>query len=377
MKLAALGFFVVVVACRSGGPESEKKNWNAVPNAYATHFSLLRKDAGRRLIVFGHGGPTDTVTDLVLDTPLKHLAIISTTHAAFISALSGTDRIVACAQAKEVRDRDLRAAIDAGKVKDIGTANGLDREQLVAIKPDAVLGYPFGGEGNALKDLGIPVINVSEYLEEHPLGRAEWIRVFGVLLGKENEADSLFKGIVERYEAVRKSVPRDSVPTVLFGSVWQGQWWVPPGNSYMAKLIEDAGGRYIFADRRSDGNIAIDMETMISKGSDADYWGMIADIDASKTLGVITKIHFTGGDARLDEFEAVTQGHLFIGNTHTEDLFGQALLEPDRVLGDLEDVFHPGAGAVASAWVVPLFRSTARSRPVMIDDLGSSSRRYP
>ncbi len=81
---------------------------------------------------------------------------------------------------------------------------------------------------------------------------------------------------MERYERVRSRVRRDTMPSVLFGSFWNGQWFVPPGNSYMAKLIDDAGGRYVFADRKGEGNITVDMETMITVGGKADVWGLVA-----------------------------------------------------------------------------------------------------
>ena len=304
---------------------------------YATHFAIYSSGEIRRLIVFGHGGFADTVADVQIISALERIAILSTTHAAYVSALNATDRVVACAHAAEVRDAALRGAIADGMVVDIGAADLVDREQLLALKPDAVLVYPFGGAAGTLDDLGLSVIQVSEYLEEHPLGRAEWIRFFGALLGKEREADSLFNGIVERYEEVRSAAPRDSLPVVLFGSVWQGQWWVPPGNSYMARLIDDAGGSYLFSDRKGSGNIAIDMETMIAEGSRADVWGMITALQ-----GRVTSASFTAGDPRVASFHAVRDHRLFAGNSVDADLFGRAMLEPEVVLRDLVGILHPG-----------------------------------
>jgi len=322
--------------CKTPQVDAKRSEWSILPNAYATHFSILSNGKEHRLIVLGHGGIGDTVGDYLISKPMQRIAIISTTHAAFISALGATDRVIACAQAGEVRDEALRKSIDAGRVKNIGTTDQLDREMLLSLKPDAVLGYPFGGESSTLKNLGIPVMQISEYLEEHPLGRAEWIRFFGVLLGKEQEADERFANIMRQYEVVRGAVERDKMPTVLFGSVWQGQWFVPPGNSYMAKLIEDAGGRYLFADRKGDGNITLDMETMIAEGSQADVWGMITQYN-----GEVTPSLFTGGDERLEAFKAVRTGRLFIGNSVVSDLFGQAALEPEQVLRDLACRIQP------------------------------------
>ena len=183
--------------------------------------------------------------------------------------------------------------------------------------------------------LGIPTIEVSEYLEEHPLGRAEWLRFFGVLFGEERLADSLFAGIRERYEAIRVDSAIAERPTVLFGSVWNGQWWVPPGNSYMARLIEDAGGRYVFADQKGDGNVAVDMETMITVGKEADVWGMVAQLDP-----FVTDLDFTHGDPRLAGFKCMKDQRLFVGNTTVSDIFGTALIDPDGMLRDMKAVLR-------------------------------------
>ena len=301
------------------------------------------------VLVFGHGGEPDTagtywLTSGGTDSPPVHatklgkglgsVAIGSTTHVPYISALGHVNAITACAHMDQVRDPLFKERLSMGAVKEIATGDGLDREALLGLKPEALFGYPFGrGESGALERLGIPTIEISEYLEEHPLGRAEWLRFFGVLFGEERKADSLFAGIRDRYEALRVDSAAIDRPTVLFGSVWDGQWWVPPGNSYMARLIEDAGGRYVFADRKGDGNIAMDMERMIQIGATADSWGMITD-----TPGRTGDI-FTGGDQRIESFKSVKNSELFVGITSESDLFGKALIEPDVLLRDLNFQF--------------------------------------
>lgn len=329
LALAAIGCH------RPDAPDASARGWIPRHNTHATHFAILTLGDARRIVVTGNAGDTDTVTDIVLHAPLRRIAMASTTHAAYISALGATDRVVACAHAAEVRDQAMRAAIEAGRVADLGTAADPDREQLISLDLDALLGYPFGGAGGTIRQIGVPVIQVGEYLEEHPLGRAEWIRFFGVLLGREREADSMFSGIVQRYDAIRLTVPRDTVPVVLFGSTWQGQWYVPPGNSFMARLILDAGGRYLFADRRAAGNIALDMETMIHLGSEADAWGMITDVPDPVTAT------FCQGDDRLRSFRSVRDQRLFAGSSSRADLFGRASIEPDVVLQDMICVLHP------------------------------------
>ena len=333
-----------------GTPRADRAAWEGwlrVENASADHFQLWKRGEERLVLVFGHGGEQDTVgaywlTDgarssappvraTTVQLPLRSVAVGSTTHVPYICALGRVDAIAACAHIEQVRDPAFQERARQARIMEIATGDGLDREVLAALGPQALFGYPFGrDEGQVLQGLAIPTIEVSEYLEEHPLGRAEWLRFFGTLFGEEHKSDSLFAGIRARYERLRVDSTKTERPTVLFGSVWNGQWWVPPGNSYMARLIEDAGGRYVFADRIGEGNIAVDMETMITVGAQADHWGMIADIEKYPQCS-----DFTNGDKRLAAFRAVQTNRLFCGNTRESDLFGQALIEPDVVLQDL------------------------------------------
>lgn len=333
--------------------------WVRLPNSHATCFHAYARGPERLLIVLGHGGAADTIGRYHLgpvagapDPDRIHLPQVparwvlgSTTHVPFLLALGAAPAIVGCAHGGQVRDGRFAARLQEGRVQEIANGDGIDRERVLSLDPDVFTAYPFGtGQGDLLQRTGIPVVNVSEYLEEHPLGRAEWVRFFGMLLGRERQADSLFAGIKARYEEQRvQDTPRER-PLVLFGSVWNGQWWVPPGNSHMARLIADAGGRYAFAERRGRENIAVDMETLIAMGDSMDAWGMVADIAGRPEVEDMTQ-----GDARLNALKAVREGWLFVGNTRSADLFGMALLEPDVMLSDLRDILHPGTSVLRPA----------------------------
>lgn len=355
-RLAALALWVASTACDDHTPveQPERSALHLVPTAYAEHFERWEGDGNALLLVFGHGGKQDTVgrywvgaahatmrnREGPIPKDLRRLALSSTTHVPFLVALGASDRISACAHVGHVRDGSLKQRSARGEVKEISQGDGLDREALIALAPQLLFSYPFGThDEGVLRSSGIQVVQVAEYLEEHPLGRAEWLLFFGAVLGQEHEADSLFTGIRERYERTRDLSGLPRRPTVLFGSIWEGQWWVPPGNSYMARLIQDAGGSYLFAEQRADGNIPVDMETMVTTAGEADVWGMIAHV-----AGEPAARDFTGGDSRSAGFKAVKDHRLFIGNTRTADLFGQALIEPDRLLDDLRWILRTERG---------------------------------
>ncbi len=350
---SAWGLLLLLLAGCGGGPSPPGTGaWIPVTLRHAGSFELWAQGSERLVLVHGHGGSSDTAGAYHisgdgtysptpfpaqrLHAPLQRIALLSSTHVPFLAALGEQGRIVGTTFPDQVRDSLLRAAIGRGEVKGLGEVEGVDRESLIALRPDAVLVYPFGAQGvGSLQGTGLPLVEVSEYLEEHPLGRAEWIRFFGVLTGREHEADSLFASIEQRYQAQAALAERDTVhPVIFFGSQWNGQWSVPPGNSYMARLIADAGGRYAFAHRTAPGNIDLDMETLLATLDTVDNWGLITAQD-----GPVYPRHLTNNDPRFDHLGVVQRFHFFAGNTRTADLFGQALLEPDRVLRDLRYCF--------------------------------------
>jgi iron complex transport system substrate-binding protein len=306
------------------------------------------RGADRRVLVFGPGGDVDTAGvyrlvgkaeagERAIDSLLQRVAVVSTTHLPFITALGKGSLVAGVAHADQVRDAEIAARIKAGTTVEIARAEGLDRERLLALDPQLLFDYPFGRSEQRTTEFESTVV-VTEYLEQHPLGRAEWVRFFGMLLGREHMADSLFEAIAHRYDTARDlSGLFSHRPKVLFGSHWDHRWYAPPGNSYMATLINDAGGDYCFSDTVADGNITLALEQVIRVGGDIEHLGVLLALP-----GKVDAMAMTGGDPRIAGLGAVRKGG-FVGNSTRDDVFGQALLEPEVVLEDLRCIFHPAA----------------------------------
>jgi len=139
---------------------------------------------------------------------------------------------------------------------------------------------------------------------------------------------------------------------VFFGSCWRSEWFVPPGNSYMAQLIADAGGAYLFADRRGSGNITLDAEATIGIGGKAEVWGTILASPEMVTENVIAS-----NDARILALPAFEHHRTFYGNSAESDLFGDAALHPDVLLADLRGILHPDSASTAGVY----FRTPAQN----------------
>lgn len=361
MTTRSLLFLVPLVFARCGSTQEQdgaKVGWSAIPNAYAKNFELQVRGEERRLVVFGPQGRTDTVGvhlyrselngSTSLPMPIERAVVLSTTHLSFFSALGIGEVVVGTAHTDQVRDPLFAEAVRKGFVQDVSRADGVDRERMTALDPQVVFDMPFGMSDR--KGVANHTVHITEYLEAHPLGRAEWIRFFGMLFGKEQRADSLFKAIEHRYTFLRGQrglLP--SPPRVLFCSHWEGAWFAPPGNSYMATLIEDAGGRYVYSDMNATGNLPVPLETLMVMGDTIDHLGVLLAYP-----GTVDRKVLVGGDPRILALHAVQKG-AFFGNSSTSDLFGQALLEPEQILLDLRSIFHPGsAGGRKSRYFQPL-----------------------
>ena len=336
------------------------EDWEPIENEYARSYQILRKDEQRILISFGPAGRNDTagiyliggspVNDLQPIPQLTNVIVASTTQLPFFTSLGKEDLITGVVHLAEVFDRKIKQKASAGTIKEVGTADGMDQELIMSLRPQAIFDHPFGRNLRGTSSQ-IPVIHITEYLEQHPLGRAEWLKFFGTLLNAEEQAAALFDRIEERYRAVTITAARnDRRPAVFFASSWQGQWFAPPANSYMATLITDAAAIYALADQEAEGNITMDLETVLHKVRRSDHFGMILSSADSVTARVLA-----AGEDRLARIEAVNGGG-FYGNSATTDLFGAAILEPDVVLTDLLNIFHPDTSTAEFRYFKPLLQ---------------------
>lgn len=269
----------------------------------------------------------------------ERIACLSTTHASILASVQATKKIEGLAYADRVKDERVLECLKNGNIRPLAGEGEVDQEKLLAIAPDVFFIYPYDMD-DALKyeELGIPYIQIAEYLEPHPLGRAEWMKLFGLLTGNLEIAQKEFKKIEDSYNLAKtKAMLYSELPTVFTGSFYQGKWYAPSGESFVANFIRDAAALYVFSDENGADNIELEMEKMIEKAHNADYWGKVIFSDEMPT-----KTSFVEEDERLNAFKAFREGQLFICNAAQSDYFGKGIVEPHMMLRDLIEIFHPG-----------------------------------
>jgi iron complex transport system substrate-binding protein len=288
--------------------------------------------------------PETIPADLIIRVPVKRMVCMSTTHLAMMIALDATDIIVGASGTRLIYDPGLREAVTRGKVADVGYEANLDKELIVSLRPDLLMAYGVGASSSEylrkLSDMGVKIMFNADYLEEHPLARCEWIKVFGILTGKEDMADSIWNTVRDSYMKLVDEVNLSSVlrPDILLGAPWEDVWYISPSNSYIGCLINDAGGRYLFDDLLAPNSMPYSVEAVFKRAIEADVWINPGTAESLSDIGV--------SDHRLTKLQVFRSGNVWnnrlrMTNDGGNDYWESAVVRPDRLLGDFISILHP------------------------------------
>lgn len=308
--------------------------WQGAENVTQEYF-LIRK---------GLSVPEGLDKNKTISVPIEKIVCFSTTHIAMISALHSESTIVAISGSGYIFNKEISEATKSGKIKDAGYEDNLNKEMILELAPDIVMVYGIGSESagylGKLSELGVKVLFNADYLENDPLGKAEWIKVLGALYCKEAAADSLFTNISNEYNSLKAFILGKIVekPSVLLGLPWKDTWYISPGNSYINKLINDAGGKYLWDDTESEMSMPYGLENVFLKAVKADYWINIGNVNSKREIIAV--------DNRLGELPVYKTGRLFNNNNRINesggnDYWESGSINPQLVLSDMAKIFHP------------------------------------
>ena len=226
------------------------------------------------LVPAGRALPQSLPEGTLVRTPLRRTALLSAVHAALWLDLGRGEAVAALADTAYVVSPLVRQLCRGGAAA-LGSSLSPDLEVLRAQRCDAVFVSPFEQAGHGTLDrLGIPLVECADYLETSPLGRAEWVRFYGRLLGCAARADSLFEAVALRYEAEkeRAAAAKSPRPKVFCDMLLQSVWYQPGGASTMGRILTDAGADYLWADRPESGSLALNLEAVFARAREADLW---------------------------------------------------------------------------------------------------------
>jgi iron complex transport system substrate-binding protein len=320
---------------------------------YALGFDIIKNENKTKLIIKNPFPEAKTAIEYVLSskksthqnhikTPLQSIVVTSTTHIPMLELLNLENSIVGFPKTDFVSSAKTRKLIDNQKITDIGHPENINTETLININPSALIGFSISSSNDVyatLKKMNIPVIYNGDWLEETPLGRAEWIKFFGVLFNKEKEADSIFSEIEKNYletkELAKKS---NNKPDILSGGLYKDVWYMPAGNSFEATFLNEANTNYLWKNTKGKGSLSLNLENVFEKAKDADIWlapGFYESLNDLKNENAVAS------EIKAFKNQKVYSYSIKKGATGGIIYFELSPIRPDLVLKDLIKISHP------------------------------------
>jgi len=337
---------------QAGSDNSYAASFRLTPHSNYTRLDILNPWQGAKNITHTWYLVEESMGDdvnlpesaAVLRVPLKKLVCMSATHVAMIEALGMKSAIAAISGTELVYNHNIKESVASGEIRETGYDENINRELLVHLKPDLIMTYGVGGESvtyyGKIEEMGLQVMFNADYLEPDPLGKAEWIKVFGALFSRSELADSLFEAVELEYISIRDEVAalRNEPPGVMLGFPWKDTWYISPGNSYISKLIADAGGHYLWSDTKSDYSLPTSLENVFVIAAGADVW---LNPGTARSIGEISS-----AESRLMALGVLKNGEVYNNNKRSlpsgaNDYWETGTLRPGLILKDMAKIFNP------------------------------------
>jgi len=340
--LIALAFFV---SCKDNRVEKQDKGeriacaklLNIVDgNGYTVVEVSDPWNAGKlldRYVLVARGSEADSLPEgTKIEVPLTSAIVYSSVHTYGIEAIGADDAVTG------VADAQYFSKLPDEKVVDIGSSLSPSIEKVIQLAPQAIILSPYQNSGfGDIARTGISIVQMADYMENTPLGRAEWIKFLGLLFGRENQADSMYEAVCANYEKLRERIAESAKtrPRVLTEELTSGVWYVPGGDSYMAHLLQDAGGDYPWRDDKSTGSLQLNIEAVLAEAGDADVWIV-------RTYGYDeTRDNMLAASEMCRHFKAFKTDGIYGCNTSATNIFDLMAFRPDSVLKEYASILHP------------------------------------
>lgn len=280
-----------------------------------------------------------------VQAPVQRVVCMSSSHVALFDVLGQTSRIVGVSGLDYIMNPRIRERSLCGEVRDVGYDTNLNFELLTALHPDVILLYGISGENTTitgkLRELGIPYLYIGDYVEESPLGKAEWLVAAAELCDLREAGVDTLRRIATRYNALRTRLdPADARPKVMLNTPYRDTWFMPSSHSYMVRLVEDAGGSYIYTKNQSNASVAVDLEEAYLLANSADFWINVGSCNTLEEL--------TAQNPKFAEVPAVVDRCVWNNNRRRtpaggSDFWESGTVHPDLILRDLRTILAGGS----------------------------------
>ena len=293
------------------------------------------------LVQRGAPAPEDDGDGAIIEVPIESIFTSSTTHLPALETIGALDRLTGVAQGDFISSDAAYARVEAGDAVVFAADYSVDAEIVVANQPDVLMTSGFDNDAyDVIRSAGIAVVHNADWVDNSALGRAEWVKFIALFFNAEADAEAWYADVRQRYlDAKALAAGVSERPTVHTGVVYGGIWYASGGQSYVAKMLADAGAEYVWRDDDSAGSLETDIEVQITRARDAEYWLHAASWWADSAAA-------QAEDSRYGEFRSLVEGNIW-NNTKAvnarggNDVFETGAARPDLVLRDMIAIFHP------------------------------------
>ncbi|MDI6603659.1 MAG: ABC transporter substrate-binding protein [Thermoanaerobacteraceae bacterium] len=346
-----IGLFLT--GCKTQEKTQEKTaSKSAITVQYAKGFKIesisdgikkVTDGDGREMLLVSSGQKApDKYKDLpVIYTPVKKVITASTTQAALLRPLGVLNTVVGVTTPENQWYIDeIKQGLKNGSIKYLGQNSAPNYEEITKISPDVVFLYTQSGMAGTedfpkkLKELGVPYAVDNEWLENDPIARLEWIKFLAAFYNKDKEASDFFNNAVKKINEIKDKVPKENKPKVAWGQIYKGMVYVPTGGSYVAKMIDMAGGDNIFKDVQptKTGNVTMTLEEFYARANNADIL-----IYPASTVYMPSVSKLVEQAPVLKDIKPIKEGKVWC----LQPQYWQDLDKTEQVIADLAAIFHP------------------------------------
>ena len=284
----------------------------------------------------------DGFTGQVVKAPVRRVVCMSSSNVAMFEAIGEIRRVVGVSGIDYISNKHINEHKLCGEVRDVGYDTSINFEVVIGIRPDIVLLYGVSGENTIitgkLKELDIPYMYVGDYTEELPLGKCEWMMAIAEMTNTQEHAQKVFNGITQRYNHTKEMATKNpSNVKVMLNTPYRDVWFMPTTKSYMVRLIEDAGGDYIYKENNSNTSLPIDMEQAYLLAQKSDLWLNVGALDNMDEL--------RRQNPKFENTPIVLAGMVYNNNLRQtakggSDFWESGVVSPDIILQDLVNIFN-------------------------------------
>jgi len=274
----------------------------------------------------------------VIRVPVEKAVIYTSVHTAIAEELGALDQVAGICEPQYITSPEVLRRIGEGRIADLGMSTSPNVEKIIDIGTEMIIASPFenSGYGSAEK-LGIPIVEAADYMENHPLGRTEWVLFYGLLLGCREEAGDVFTRTERRYLELKELAAGVAYrPTVLLERRYGNSWAVPAGESYIGVMHADAGADYVFRHLPGARSVHLTFESVFDQAGDTDFWFLKYDTRTPFTYALLAREY-----EPYANFRPWKEHRIYACNTITSTYYDDITLHPDRVLEDLIAIYHP------------------------------------